>query len=199
MDAGDWTPEEWAALTREDAPPERAYQPWGRPLTETHPEQLQDADYIARKLLDIGSAYAGPIGWAANYVVPRTEPASELLRQGEEAQDYIGKFLGPLMALLATKQWTPKKMERPWHTEANQTRKQLDEWRKDPPWKGREAPTGTYYEDFPVPPIGGPTGKGIRLEDIPTARTTHEQDKAQQMRLMLEEMARQMQARGGSR
>lgn len=194
MDAGDWTPEEWEALTREDAPPERAYQPWGRPLKETHPEQLQDADYLVRRLLDFGLMSAGPPGQALNAVVPRPAPGSEAIQRLDQGLDYA-RWLGPLIGLFKTRT-VPIFHKGKWTTPQT-TAEELQDLRDVNPFK-KVTPVPAAERTWALRPA--PTvGAGVRPADVAADRTRYEQDKAQEMRLMLEEMVKQMQARGGQR
>jgi len=177
MDAGDWTPEEWAALTREDAPPEVRYEPWGEPLRKTHPEALQDADYIARKLLDFGSMGGGPLAQLLNYAVPRPRPGSETMQTVDTGLDYVGGFLGPLMGLLMSKQYARQGSGKPaanWkqqspYTRANDTREQLRTWQQTEPWKDKPPMGESAWTYRDLPPIGGPTGKGMTPDQIRAA------------------------------
>jgi len=186
MDAGDWTPEEWAALTREDAAPTVRYEPWGDPLKKTHPEALQDADYIARKLLDLSSTGAGPLGWMLNAAVPRPAPGSEAMQTVDTGLDYVGTFLGPLMGLLMGKQYARQKSGRPapsWkeqspYTKANSPREQLENWPVTEPWKDKPPLGESAWTSRNPPPIGGPTGRGMTKEETLAAI---EKDKFQGM------------------
>lgn len=165
MQAGDWTPDEWAALTADEADPEVKYEPWGPKMLT--PEQLADADYVARKLLGIGAVHAGPPGWLLNYAVPDKPPASAGMRKVDAGLDYVGRFLGPLLALLGSEQLVLGKggkvlsrADKPSTTRVNDTLDQLEEWQQLKPWKKTgDAPFRTWDVQRP-PEIGsgpGPT------------------------------------------
>ena len=104
--------------------------------------------------------------------VPTREQSAT--QSGQATLDYLTTFLGPLMALLGSKQYARQdsgKPARTWGQQADFTRpnaplEQLLNWQKTKPWENR-PPIGESAWTYRQPPqIGGPTGQGMSKPDI---------------------------------
>jgi hypothetical protein len=163
MDFIPYDTDEEAQLYGSDAPEVR-YDPWGP--SEIPRERLQDADYLARKLLDFASGPAGPLGWALNYAVPRPKPGSETMKKVDTGLDYVSQFLGPLLGFLATKQVQPTLPGKSQSPYLNKTLDTLESWSKSKPWQKLPPQTNDYWTHRRAPDIGGLTGRGKSIEEI---------------------------------
>jgi hypothetical protein len=93
---------------------------------------------------------------------------------GQGALDYVTQFLGPLMALMTSRQYARTKEGHPartWkdqadYTKANSPLDAMLSWQKSKPWENR-PPEGESAWTYRNPPqIGGPTGAGMSKEAI---------------------------------
>lgn len=100
---------------------------------------------------------------------------TQTVRQtGQDTLDYVTQFLGPLMALMGSRQYARHKSGHPaptWkdqadYTKANDPLETMRHWARTKPWENR-PPEGESAWTYRQPPtIGGPTGRGMAKEDI---------------------------------
>lgn len=95
-------------------------------------------------------------------------------QSGANTLDYVTQFLGPLMALMGSRQYARQGSGKPaptWKDQADFTQpnsplEQLLNWQKTKPWENR-PPIGDSAWTYRSPPqIGGPTGQGMSKPDI---------------------------------